>query len=108
MNANTNSRVALVTGATGAIGFAIANHIALMPGVEVVLLGRNEAKAKLAVGNIQAATVNRLVSYSKVDLSRLGPLLPQGRTEVAGRAQRISRVRLRLPPGACLQARGEG
>jgi NAD(P)-dependent dehydrogenase (short-subunit alcohol dehydrogenase family) len=43
----------LVTGATGAIGFAIANGIALMPGFEVVLLCRNDAKAKLVVGAIQ-------------------------------------------------------
>jgi len=70
MNANTNSKVALVTGATGAIGFAIANQIALMPGFEVVLLCRNEAKAKFAVGAIQAATGNRLVSHALVDLSR--------------------------------------
>ena len=70
MNANTNSRVALVTGATGAIGFAIANQIALMPGFEVVLLCRNDAKAKLAVGAIQAATGNRWVSYALVDFSR--------------------------------------
>ncbi len=70
MNANTNSRVALVTGATGAIGFAIANHIALMPGFEVVLLCRNDAKAKFAVGAIQAATGNRWVSYALVDLTR--------------------------------------
>jgi NAD(P)-dependent dehydrogenase (short-subunit alcohol dehydrogenase family) len=70
MNANTMSRVALVTGATGAIGFAIANQIALMRGFEVVLLCRNEAKAKFAVGAIQAATGNRLVTYALVDLSR--------------------------------------
>ena len=70
MNAETMSRVALVTGATGAIGFAIANRIALMPGFEVVLLCRNEAKAKRAMGAIQAATGNRSVSFSLVDLSR--------------------------------------
>ena len=70
MNANTKSQIALVTGATGAIGFAIANQIAVMPGFEVVLLCRNDAKAKFAVGAIQAATGNRWVSYSKVDLSR--------------------------------------
>ncbi len=70
MSANTNSKVALVTGATGAIGFAIANQIALMPGFEVVLLCRNDAKAKFAVGAIQAATGNRWVSYAQVDLSR--------------------------------------
>ena len=70
MNAKTISRVALVTSATGAIGFAIANRIALMPGFEVVLLCRNEAKAKRAMGAIQAATGNRSVSFSLVDLSR--------------------------------------
>ncbi|MBK8989639.1 MAG: SDR family NAD(P)-dependent oxidoreductase [Chloroflexi bacterium] len=37
-------RVALVTGANGAIGLAIARQLAALPGYELVLVGRNEAR----------------------------------------------------------------
>ena len=62
--------VALVTGATGAIGKAIATHIAARPGYEVVLLCRNPEKARAAVADIRRRTGNRRVRAEIVDLER--------------------------------------
>ena len=62
--------VALVTGATGAIGRAIATRIAAHPGHEVVLLCRDPAKAQAAVADIQRRTGNPWVRFELVDLSR--------------------------------------
>jgi NAD(P)-dependent dehydrogenase (short-subunit alcohol dehydrogenase family) len=62
-------RVALVTGATGAIGKAVARQIAAHPGFEVVLACRDEAKAERAVREIVAATGNSKVRYAPVDVS---------------------------------------
>jgi NAD(P)-dependent dehydrogenase (short-subunit alcohol dehydrogenase family) len=64
------SRIAAVTGATGAIGQAIALGIAEKPGYEVVLLARNEEKARRAVLDITQATGNHQVRYELVDVSR--------------------------------------
>ena len=63
-------RVALVTGATGAIGKAIARQIAAHPGFEVVLACRDQAKAERAVREIVTATGNSKVRYELVDVSR--------------------------------------
>jgi len=65
-----NHRVALVTGASGAIGKAIARGIAEDPEYEVVLLCRDEAKARQACQEIMRATENRQVRYEVVDVSR--------------------------------------
>ena len=62
--------VAAMTGATGAIGQALALGIAEKPGYEVVLLARNEKKAKRAVRDISQATGNSQVRYELVDVSR--------------------------------------
>ena len=62
-------RVALVTGATGAIGKAIATGIAEQPGYRVVLLCRDAAKAERAVGEIIAQTGNEQVGFELVDVS---------------------------------------
>ncbi|MBI1878679.1 MAG: SDR family NAD(P)-dependent oxidoreductase [Chloroflexi bacterium] len=62
--------VALITGATGAIGKAIARQIAAMPNYEVVLACRNEEKARQAVREIIHATGNERVRYEIVDVSR--------------------------------------
>ncbi|RPI11592.1 MAG: SDR family NAD(P)-dependent oxidoreductase [Zetaproteobacteria bacterium] len=64
------TRVAMVTGATGAIGKAIARQIAARPGFEVVLACRDEARADQAVREIVRATGNSRVRFELVDVSR--------------------------------------
>ena len=76
------SRVALVTGASGAIGKAIARGIAQTPGHEVVLLCRNEMKARQACQEIIRTTGNGAVRYEAVDVSRRSSI-----QELAGRWQ---------------------
>jgi NAD(P)-dependent dehydrogenase (short-subunit alcohol dehydrogenase family) len=62
--------VALVTGATGAIGKAIATRIAARPDHEVVLLCRDAEKARAAVAEIRQRTGNDRVRPGIVDLER--------------------------------------
>jgi NAD(P)-dependent dehydrogenase (short-subunit alcohol dehydrogenase family) len=64
-----NHRLALVTGATGAIGKAIALEIAQQPGYRVVLLCRDPHKADQAVSEIIERSGNRRVSFEVVDVS---------------------------------------
>ena len=64
------SHIALVTGATGAIGKAIARQLAEDEAFEVVLACRHEEKAKQAVAEIQRAAGNPHVRYELVDVSR--------------------------------------
>jgi len=68
--ANSESTVYLVTGATGAIGKAIARQLAAKPNAEVVLVCRNPAKAEQATADIAAATGNPKVRFELADLSR--------------------------------------
>jgi NAD(P)-dependent dehydrogenase (short-subunit alcohol dehydrogenase family) len=63
-------RIAAVTGASGAIGMAIARQLAEVPGHEVVLLCRDEDKAARCVEHISRATDNPRVRYELADLSR--------------------------------------
>ena len=63
-------RVFLVTGATGAIGQAIARQLALNIDHRVVLLARNEAKAQATVENVRRATGNDNINYELADVSR--------------------------------------
>jgi NAD(P)-dependent dehydrogenase (short-subunit alcohol dehydrogenase family) len=67
---DSKRRVALVTGATGAIGKAIARQIAQQQAYEVVLACRNEEKGRQAVTDITRATGNNHVRYELVDVSR--------------------------------------
>lgn len=66
----SGKQVAIVTGATGAIGRAIARQLALRPEFAVVLAARNAQKAEQAVTEIQKATGSQAVRYALVDLSR--------------------------------------
>lgn len=63
--------VYLVTGATGAIGKAIARQLAANPNAQVVLVCRNPSKAEQAVAEIITATGNPKVRFELADLSRL-------------------------------------
>ena len=68
-NQSQPHRLALVTGATGAIGKAIALEIALQPQYRVVLLCRDLQKAEKAVSEIIERSGNRQVSHEIVDVS---------------------------------------
>lgn len=63
-------QVFLVSGATGAIGKAIAHQLAADPDHEVVLLGRDHAKTKLATESIIQDTGNKQVRFELADLSQ--------------------------------------
>jgi len=65
-----NPGVALITGAYGAIGKAIARQMALK-GYTTILAGRDEAMLKQASGEIIRISGNKNVSYEMVDLSRM-------------------------------------
>ena len=62
-------RVAVVTGATGTIGLAIARQIAATPGHEVVLVCRDADKAVRCTEHITLATGNGGIRFKIVDLS---------------------------------------
>jgi retinol dehydrogenase 12 len=64
------SQIALVTGATGAIGTAIARQLAERADFEVVLAGRDETKAQQTVAEIQHTIHNPNVRYEIVDVAR--------------------------------------
>lgn len=66
----SNTKVFAVTGATGAIGSAIARQLAKDLNHEVVLIARNKSKAEQAIANITHATGNPKVRYELADLSR--------------------------------------
>jgi NAD(P)-dependent dehydrogenase (short-subunit alcohol dehydrogenase family) len=69
MNESTSTKIALVTGATGAIGSAIARQMATKD-YTVVIVARSETKAQRLVSEISAATGNQIVRYELADLSR--------------------------------------
>jgi NAD(P)-dependent dehydrogenase (short-subunit alcohol dehydrogenase family) len=68
-NRDQQKKTVLVTGATGAIGKAIARQLAAQ-GFAVILAARNEQKAHDALQEIRLATGNEDVYYELVDLSR--------------------------------------
>jgi len=65
-----HDRLALVTGATGAIGKAIALEIARRPGYSVVLVCRDREKADRTVSEVSALSGNAQVRHEIADLSR--------------------------------------
>lgn len=79
MSDQGKSKIAVVTGATGAIGKAIARQIAAK-GYRVVIVARDEGKAGQVVEEIIEKSANPGVSYEIVDLSR--------RTEIQALATR--------------------
>jgi len=108
-SANKSNRVAMVTGATGAIGKAIARLIASLEGYTVVLACRDERKARSAQEEIIRATGNPDVRYEIVDVSRypsiqnlvsrwVGPL-----HVLVNNAATTPRARLETPEGIELQ-----
>lgn len=70
INPSATSRVFLVTGATGAIGKAIARQLAAQRNTEVVLLCRNASKATHTVDEIKQHTQNPRIRFEIADLSR--------------------------------------
>ena len=68
-------RVAMVTGATGAIGMAIARQLAARADYEVVLICRDADKATRCTEEIVQLTGNPRVRYELVDLSRRSSIL---------------------------------
>ena len=67
---SVDPKVFLVTGATGAIGNAIARQLAANQNSEVVLVCRNKYKAEQAVDEIVHSTGNPKVHFELADLSR--------------------------------------
>ena len=65
-----NHKTAIVTGAYGAIGFAIARKLAFLD-YEVILVGRNERRLDEAVVTIQKLKSDAKVWFEVVDLSNL-------------------------------------
>ncbi len=63
-----NNKTVLVTGATGAIGSAIARNIAAKPGYRVILIARDEKKAENTKKDIIHITGNQDVDYALVQL----------------------------------------
>jgi len=72
MNGNKigHRRVAMVTGASGAIGMAIARQLAANADYEVVLVCRDADRATRCTQEITQATGNPKVRYELADLSR--------------------------------------
>lgn len=71
---NGEPTVFLVTGATGVIGKAIACELAKSPEHEVVVLARDENRARRTVEEIRRDTGNEHVRYVLADLSMRGPI----------------------------------
>jgi NAD(P)-dependent dehydrogenase (short-subunit alcohol dehydrogenase family) len=67
---NSANRVAIVTGANGAIGKAIAQGIAEKRDFEVILACRDEGRAQRAVQDVIRSTGNENVRFELVDVSR--------------------------------------
>ncbi len=62
-------RTVLVTGATGAIGKAIAKQVANIPGHRVILVARDEKKAITVAEELQKTTSTSEISYKLADIS---------------------------------------
>jgi len=67
---NHYTQICIVTGATGAIGDAIARGLAQQSNTEVTIVARNQAKAEKLVAHIRQASNNPNVDYLLADLGR--------------------------------------
>jgi NAD(P)-dependent dehydrogenase (short-subunit alcohol dehydrogenase family) len=65
-----NGRTAVITGATGGLGYETARALA-GAGAHVVLTGRNEAKGRHALQNIRSQFPNAEIAYETLDLANL-------------------------------------
>jgi NAD(P)-dependent dehydrogenase (short-subunit alcohol dehydrogenase family) len=65
-----NGRTAVITGATGGLGYETALALA-GAGAEVVVTGRNEAKGRQALQNIRRRYPNARMTYEHLDLANL-------------------------------------
>ena len=107
-NVEEGKPVVLVTGATGAIGGAIARQLAGKD-YAVVLAARDEGKARQALQSIRHATGNEDVYYELVDLSRKSSIQDlaarwPGKLEVLiNNAGATPRRRLETPEGIEMQ-----
>jgi NAD(P)-dependent dehydrogenase (short-subunit alcohol dehydrogenase family) len=106
---NSDQRVAIVTGANGAIGKAIAQGIAEQGDFEVILACRDEGRAQRAVQDVIRATGNQNVRYELVDVSRQASIQAlaerwQGPLHVlVNNAGATPRRRLETPEGVEMQ-----
>ncbi|HLF35867.1 MAG TPA: SDR family NAD(P)-dependent oxidoreductase [Cyclobacteriaceae bacterium] len=64
------NKIALITGASGAVGKAIARGIALNREFKVVMLCRDESRARVDAEHIRKSTGNENVMYVIADVSR--------------------------------------
>jgi NAD(P)-dependent dehydrogenase (short-subunit alcohol dehydrogenase family) len=65
-----NGRTAVITGATGGLGYETALALA-GAGAKVVLTGRNDAKGRDALQNIRSQFPNAAIAYETLDLANL-------------------------------------
>ena len=65
-----NGRTAVITGATGGLGYETALALA-GAGATVVLTGRNDAKGRGALEQIRIQVPNARISYEELDLAKL-------------------------------------
>jgi len=79
VNEEKNPRVIVITGATGAIGNAIARRIAADPGCEIVLISRDPDRGALAASEIRRESGNPAVHVALADVSRPSQLNALGK-----------------------------
>jgi len=65
----SQTRVALITGATGAIGGAIARRLAATPGFRIVVVARDPGRASAAAAAVREATGNADIHGEHADLA---------------------------------------